>query len=48
MSANTSVYSAYPVMQVQPQMGMYPPIMPSGFTSPDMQGEAVVVNNYNP
>lgn len=34
MSANTSVYSGYPMMQPQPQMGMYPAMVPSGFAPP--------------
>jgi hypothetical protein len=34
MSANTSVISGYPMMQPQPQMGMYPAMVPSGFAPP--------------
>jgi hypothetical protein len=50
MSANTSVISGYPMMmQPQPQMGMYPAMVPSGFAPPPgSQGGAVIVTNYNP
>ena len=47
MSANTTVYSGYPMMQVQPQMGMYPSMVPTGFAPQDADGGAVIVTNYN-
>lgn len=49
--ADGNVYPGYgyPMMQVQPQMGMYPPVvLPSGFApAPGSEGEAVIVTNYN-
>jgi hypothetical protein len=47
MSANVTINSGYPMMPVNPQMGMYPPMAPSGFAQPGVQGSAVVVTHYN-
>ena len=51
MQAEPTVYAGYgyPMMPVQPQMGMYPPVtVPSGFsTPPGSEGEAIIVTNYN-